>query len=153
MNTIVKMNLSLVWSFVSRFNPFAFDFSRPICRTYLGYVLPDYNTVHSLLFLFSSFITLNLFVFDYNQLAVLFFCCVWFLSMQCTGQDKGKLIHEILSGEKRKFYQEEIVNIVQSRYLLANDSADNHQWLNFFLKTKWAKSIMKVAGRLLTQES
>lgn len=137
--------------FISRFHPFAFDLISllgSICRTYLAYPLPDYNTVHSLLFLFSSFITLNLFVFDYNQLAVLFFCSVWFLSVQCTGQDKSKLIHQILSGEKRKFYQEELVNIVQSRYLLANDSLNNYQWLNFLLRTNWVKSIMKVVDSL-----
>ena len=115
---------------------------------HLKYVLPEHHTAQSLLFLASSLITLNLFVFGYNQLAILFFCSAWFLSMQCTGPDKGKLIHEILSGSKRTAYQEAIINVVQSRYLLANHSVNNYEWLNFFVRTKWAKSIMKVELKL-----
>lgn len=142
---IVKMNLNR-FEIIRRLKSFAFDFNKPIYRARLRFLLPEHRTVHSLLFLFSSFITLHLFVFGYNRLAILFFCSVWFLSMQCTGPDKGKLIHEILSGQKRKAYQEEIINIVQTRYLLANDSVNNYEWLNFFIRTKWAKSLIKVVG-------
>ena len=109
------------------------------------FLLPEHNLIQSLAFLISSIIALNLFILNCNQLAIVLFCLLWFLNVQYSQKDKSRLINEIMTDEdKRKIYQEEIINIVQSRYLLLNDSINNYDWLNYLIKTKWAKSIRKV---------
>lgn len=113
---------------------------------FFQFFLPKYNQLNSLIFLFSSFICLNLFIFDLNQLAIIWFCTIWFVNIQYSKEDKNRLIDEIMNNEKkRKIYQNEILRIVQTRYLLVNDSVNNYEWLNFIIKTKWSKHIQKVS--------
>ena len=108
-------------------------------------LLPENKVIHSLVFLTSAFITLNLFIFNYNQLAIIFYCTIWFLNAQHSTTDQSELIDVIMNDrEKKRIYQEEIIKIVQSRYLLVNDSLNNYQWLNYLIKIKWTRVIRKV---------
>ena len=108
-------------------------------------LLPENKVIHSLVFLTSAFITLNLFIFNYNQLAIIFYCAIWFLNAQHSTTDQSELIDVIMNDrEKKRIYQEEIIKIVQSRYLLVNDSLNNYQWLNYLIKIKWTRVIRKV---------
>ena len=108
-------------------------------------LLPENKVIHSLVFLTSAFITLNLFIFNYNQLAIIFYCAIWFLNAQHSITDQSELIDVIMNDrEKKRIYQEEIIKIVQSRYLLVNDSLNNYQWLNYLIKIKWTRVIRKV---------